>query len=184
MPPKNTPHKVAVSVGIACALAALHLGLHPDLPWLADKPEELRACELTDDINGSGIDGSGIDGSGVDAQVSLLPTISTREALELVGADGVTFVDVRDRESFREGHIPGALCLSAAQAPSLIGQTSLPVATGDRIITYCGADPSDAEDVGLLLRDSLQCEDVKVLLGGWPQWLAAAGPSAQEPGHG
>ncbi len=180
MTPKNTTLQLAVSFGIACALAALHLGLHPDLPWVAQEPEVLRACELTEDLPGPRIDVDRIDD-----QLPLLPTISAREALELVGAEGITFVDVRDLGSFRGGHIPEALCLPAAEAPSLLGQASLPIAAGDRIITYCGqADPSDAEDVGLLLRDRLQCEDVQVLRGGWPQWLAAGGPSTQEPGRG
>ncbi len=175
----RTSLQLAVSFAVACALALLHLGLHPDLPWLAEEPEELSACALPDELAAPGID---VDG--VDDQVPLLPTISTTEALGLVGADGVTFVDARDLASFRAGHIPEALCLPAAEAPELLGQASLPIAASDRIITYCGEAPEDAELVGVLLQEHLECEDVTVLRGGWPQWLADGGPSAGEPGHG
>lgn len=166
---------LAALVGISGLLAGAHLGLRDELPWVAVEPVDLGSCSLQEE---------GAEGAEAPSRPAM-PTISAGEAIALVGRGGVTFVDARSSERFADGHVPGALCLPAGDAASLLATQSLPVAPSDLVITYCdGQGPGEAEALGLLLRERLGCQEIRVLGGGWEQWLAAGGPTDGGPDRG
>jgi rhodanese-related sulfurtransferase len=175
MPRRSTLADLAALVGLAAVLAVLRLGLAADLAWVADEPEDLGSCAL--------------EGEAADAEAHVagpsLPAIAADEALAMVGRAGVTFVDARSGDRYAAGHIPGALCLPAADAEALVTQQSLPIPPDDLIIAYCESPRAgEAEALGRLLREHLGCQEVRVLRGGYDGWLAVGGPSTQEPDRG
>ena len=174
------PGRLALLVAAAGLLAAAHLSLRPELPWVAEEPDELGGCLLAEETGGDEAADAPPTWGPVD--VDSIPSV---DAIALLGRRGVTFVDARPRGRFAEGHVPGALCLPADEAPILIGHSSLPIDPAGRVVAYCeDADPSDAQAVAALLRDRLDCASVAVVRGGWRRWLADGGPSERGPGHG
>jgi len=168
---RTTGSQLALLIGLSGLLAAGHLALRPELPWIAEEPADLGACELTqEDPNAA-----------PDPEAERLATVSASQAIALVGRDAVTFVDARARGRFVDGHIPGALCLPAAEAPTLVAETSLPIDPEGLVLAYCeGSSSTEADELGALLRDRLGCAQVKVIDGGWQQWLADGGPTRRD----
>lgn len=176
MPRRSTIADLAALVGLAAALAGLRLGLADDLAWVADEPEELGSCALAEEA---------VAGDAVVVPDPSLPAIAADDAVAMVGRAGVTFVDARSGDRFAAGHIPGALCLPAADAEALVTQQSLPIPPDDLIIAYCESPRAgEAEALGRLLREHLGCQEVRILRGGYDGWLAVGGPSTQEPDRG
>lgn len=174
MPGTRLVRDLATLVALASGLALAHLALRihglgePGLAWIADEPVELGACELGE--------GAG-EVLGDEAQVAAAERIAAPEALGLHGRPGVVFVDARPSPAFAGGHIPGALCLPADEAAAILGRESVAVGPDDLVIAYCeGLRCERSEALARLLREHLGCRSVRVLEGGWPQWLAAGGP--------
>lgn len=59
--------------------------------------------------------------------------ISQQDLVELVAAGGVVVLDVRPREEYQAGHIPGAVCIPVGELAERIGE--LPPDT--EIVVYC-----------------------------------------------
>jgi len=74
---------------------------------------------------------------------AVVGAVSVHDALGLVGADGVIFVDVRDSEERAEGRIPGSIhaprgFLEFMADPE--GPAYLPALTPDKqLVVYCGS---------------------------------------------
>ncbi|MCK0151672.1 rhodanese-like domain-containing protein [Marivita sp. S6314] len=104
------------------------------------------------------------------------------EMLDLVGQDGVTFVDLRDpRELDREGMIPGAFHCPRGMLEFWIDPDS-PYAkpqfqTGNRIVFYCASgwrsalSAKTAQEMGL--------KNVSHMTDGFTGWVASGGDVAQ-----
>ncbi len=101
------------------------------------------------------------------------------EAMALHGADGVTFVDLRDpRELARDGMVPGAFHCPRGMLEVWIDPES-PYArpqfqSGNRFVFYCGSgwrsalSAKAAQDMGL--------ERVSHISDGFAGWMKAGGP--------
>jgi molybdopterin/thiamine biosynthesis adenylyltransferase/rhodanese-related sulfurtransferase len=90
--------------------------------------------------------------------------ISTGEAAAL--ADAPVFVDVRDREEWDEGHIPGAL-----HVPRSFLESRIESAVPDReraIVVYCASGNRSAFATRTL--EELGYNDVRNLAGGYVDW--------------
>ncbi|MHB0878045.1 MAG: rhodanese-like domain-containing protein [Anaerolineae bacterium] len=105
-------------------------------------------------------------------------------AAHLGNGTDIVVVDVRSREAYTTGHIPGALSIPSERLAKRLEE----IARDKPVVVYCsfrrpGHTPS--ESAGVLLRESGFA--VKVLYGGHPAWreagFAVEKPEAQ-PSHG
>ncbi len=88
------------------------------------------------------------------------------------GQDLVIFVDARDDEHYRSGHIPGAFQLDHYKPDSYLA-TVLPVCqVAEKIVVYCkGGSCEDSEQTAIFLRDAGIAKDkLFVYVGGFDEW--------------
>jgi 3-mercaptopyruvate sulfurtransferase SseA len=105
-----------------------------------------------------------------DPSVSI-PRISFAEAAPLCIACTATFVDARSASEYAAGHVNGALHLAPGEDPGpLVPKLRTPVIVydGDAACAVADKVAGDLRARGI--------EDVRVLSGAWPGWLAAGGP--------
>jgi rhodanese-related sulfurtransferase len=154
---------VATVVGAGLLGGVLFLGLHPELAWIADEPDESDAtCG-----GGEGL-----------AEAPALERISVTEAMQLVSEGGAVFIDARSEDDYCRAHIPGAMSLPAYEAEGLLEMQSLPIPPDGKVITYCeGGRCEQSEYLGSVLSEKGVCRQVRVLDGGWEAWTAAEGPA-------
>jgi len=153
--------QAAIIAGAATVLGLLHLAVRPELPFVAEAPGPDAASCAPEQL---------IDQPRVDR-------ISVDEVRDQIGAPGVSIVDARSAAAFNAGHIPGAMNLPADQAEVILGVQSIPIAPDDLVITYCdGGRCEMSESLGLMLEDRAGCRRVRVLEGGWAEWLRQRAP--------
>ncbi|MBD3334891.1 MAG: hypothetical protein GF355_05195 [Candidatus Eisenbacteria bacterium] len=101
--------------------------------------------------------------------------VSPARAKELYNGSDVVFADVRDRESFMEGHVPGALNLPAESFFELY-DAFVPWTRNMAIVVYGRAgDPADLDRVLMELED-LGHGELYALVAGIEGWKQAGGP--------
>jgi rhodanese-related sulfurtransferase len=84
----------------------------------------------------------------------------------------IAFIDARDEQHYREGHIPGA-CEFDPYHPEKYFATVLPVCqAAEQIVLYCnGGDCDDSESAAILLRDvGIANQKLFVYTGGIAEW--------------
>ena len=84
----------------------------------------------------------------------------------------IAFIDARDEQHYREGHIPGA-CEFDPYYPEKYFATVLPVCqAAEQIVVYCnGGDCDDSESAAILLRDvGIANRKLFIYTGGIPEW--------------
>ncbi len=105
-------------------------------------------------------------------------------AVERLIADGAIVVDVRQREEFAAGHLPGSINLESGEGLPQFGAWVLPQ---DSTIVLVGPEPASAsaaattEAAALLARTGGQRRVVGRLLGGVPAWQASGRPIRRYP---
>jgi rhodanese-related sulfurtransferase len=85
---------------------------------------------------------------------------------------GIAFIDARDEQHYREGHIPGA-CEFDPYHPEKYFATVLPVCqAAEQIVLYCnGGDCDDSESAAITLRDvGIANQKLFVYTGGITEW--------------
>lgn len=90
------------------------------------------------------------------------------------------WIDAREAEPFAAGHVPAALSLNETAWEA--GFAAVVEAwDGERaIVVYCGGESCHASHaVAARLRRELGADNIVVLRGGWPAWLAAGGETAR-----
>lgn len=97
----------------------------------------------------------------------------------------VLFVDARERVSYQEGHVPGALSLPADEleefAPTQAFQSVVfTMRLKPRVVVYCDGPECRASE--RLARALLAAGvlNVSVMADGWPAWEAAGHPATRE----
>ncbi len=105
--------------------------------------------------------------------------ISLGEAEELFLKGEALFIDSREKEAFREGHIPGARNIPFEAH----GEESLPfpgLLLERTLVVYCDGSEcqSSVELARTLHRQGFK--DLRVFFGGWAEWLEAGLPAATE----
>ncbi|MEB3218581.1 MAG: rhodanese-like domain-containing protein [Nostocales cyanobacterium 94392] len=105
----------------------------------------------------------------VDQKKSDVHTLKSR--LEW-GEPAFTILDVRDRQTYNEGHIMGALPMSMGG----LGDTAAQSLAKSRDIYVYGANDADSAQAAQLLR-SKGFENVSELKGGLSAWKAIGGPT-------
>ena len=87
--------------------------------------------------------------------------------------DGVIFIDARDDEHYRAGHIPGAYHFDRFHPENYLTNVLQVCLTAQQIVFYCnGGDCDDSEHAAIMLRDSIGIPKEKVFVygGGINEW--------------
>jgi len=107
-----------------------------------------------------------------------LQTVDGRQAAQLFHdprfqQGGIEFIDARDEQQYRQGHIPGA-CEFDPYYPEKQLATVLPICqAAEQIVVYCnGGDCDDSESAAITLRDvGIANRKLFVYTGGLPEWI-------------
>jgi rhodanese-related sulfurtransferase len=84
----------------------------------------------------------------------------------------IVFIDARDEDHYKDGHIPGAFAL-APYHPDRQLETVLPVCVeAEQVVVYCtGGDCEDSDTDAILLRDAgVPNQRIFVYGGGFTEW--------------
>jgi rhodanese-related sulfurtransferase len=96
--------------------------------------------------------------------------ISVKDLREAIAAKKVTVFDVNGSESFKKGHIPGALDFDATKAKLA---SVLPKEKGALIVAYCGGPSCMAYQAAAKAAKELGYTNVKHLSAGISGWKEA-----------
>ncbi len=90
----------------------------------------------------------------------------------------VLFIDARDTDEYRAGHIPGADEFDPYHPEKRIGSVLPRCAAAVQIVVYCtGGDCEDSQSAAILLRDAgTPNAKLFVYVGGITEWKANALP--------
>lgn len=109
--------------------------------------------------------------------ISSFPRISREDAAKLYKQGKAVFIDVRSNESFRQGHIRGALGIPGSQ----IVRRYAEVPVKKTVITYCACDAEQSSGRAVAELMAHGVKNVYALKGGWNEWKAAGLPTAVGP---
>ncbi|MFZ2055169.1 MAG: rhodanese-like domain-containing protein [Candidatus Aminicenantales bacterium] len=109
-------------------------------------------------------------------------------ARKIQTGEGVVFIDSRSRGDFAAGHIPGALSVpvaelkgkgDAASDGALSAALSFP--EDQVLVVYCeGGDCQTSINLARLIHER-GFTDIRILSGGWEEWIAAGLPEEGSP---
>lgn len=99
----------------------------------------------------------------------------TQLGFQPLQAEGrVLVIDVRTKEAFDEGRIPGAINAPLPDLEKRVDEISAKAA-GRPIVAYCACPMEHtAAEAGLILQKH-GLKDVRVLVGGYPDWVRSGG---------
>lgn len=103
--------------------------------------------------------------------------ISQLDAHKLLNDHSVVFVDARPVPTYEQGHIAGAVSIPMDDGHLIDSEMKL-VRNAQTVVTYCDTSQSCALSshlAGLLSAQGLP--DVRVLEGGFPNWLSNGYPA-------
>ena len=97
-----------------------------------------------------------------------VPRISIDEVKALMAKKQVILVDVRDPQSFAEGHLPGALNVPFDFIPKYVDEWKKDSRV---IITYCACTNETTAARAVVDMNGFGVTNAKALLGGWNEWV-------------
>lgn len=101
-------------------------------------------------------------------------------AKQVFDAGDALFVDVRSRETFGAGHIPGAVSLPLGEFDALVEAFARDVPRDKPIVTYCsGRLCQDSHTAAQLLMER-GFQNVVVYIDGFPGWMENGYPVATQ----
>lgn len=108
------------------------------------------------------------------SEPSSIARLGMDEFRKLHTADSVLVVDVRDELVFKAGHIPGAASVPLAEIERRAGEVR--ERARDRpIVTYCSCPSEQTALSAAIALWKRGVTSVSVLMGGYPEWVAAGG---------
>ena len=94
----------------------------------------------------------------------------------LDSGEELILVDVREKDEWRQGHVPGALNLPPAEAAARVPELADALASAEAVVVYChGVECSDAIGVAERLLEVIP-EPVYVFEAGLKGWIDAGHP--------
>ena len=106
-------------------------------------------------------------------QAGEFPDISVAELQSAIKEKKVTVLDVNGSDSFKAGHIPGAIDFRATKAEIA---KSLPADKGALVVAYCGGPTCNAYAAAAKAAQELGYTNVKHLSAGISGWKGAGAP--------
>lgn len=103
--------------------------------------------------------------------------ITREEAFRLYKAGQAVFIDVRSFESFKTGHIKGALSIPGSQLITRYNE----VTPGKTVITYCACPAEESSGAAVLNLTAHGVKNAAALKGGYLEWRAAGHPVQAGP---
>jgi len=102
------------------------------------------------------------------------PDISHEELKKAIAEKQVTLIDVNGTDSYKEGHIPGAIDFES-QKESLVSK--LPADKNALVVAYCGNEQCSAYQAGAKKAKELGYTNVKHYAKGIQGWKLAGEPT-------
>lgn len=99
--------------------------------------------------------------------------ISVKEVRALVDAKQGVIIDVNGSESYKKGHIPGALNFDEVKKSLL---TSLPADKNTTVVAYCGGPKCRAYEAAAKAASELGYKNVRHFVAGISGWKEAGQP--------
>lgn len=101
---------------------------------------------------------------------------TVEEAKELYDRNSVLFLDARDPDSFREGHVRGAVSLFVYEYDQFIEQFRVKYPLTQALVTYCSG--RECEDSHILAQYLIEdgYTNVRVFIDGFPAWQGEGHP--------
>lgn len=109
----------------------------------------------------------------VNAYAGAFPDISIDELKTAIDAKKVTVIDVNGTDSYKAGHVPGAIDYAAQKAEI---SKLLPADKGALVVAYCGGPACNAYAQAAKAAQALGYTNVKHLKAGISGWKAANAP--------
>ena len=109
----------------------------------------------------------------VSAYAGEFPDISIAELKSAIADKKVTVIDVNGSDSFKAGHIPGAIDFRANKADFA---KALPADKGALVVAYCGGPTCSAYAAAAAAAKELGYTNVKHLSAGISGWKDAGAP--------
>lgn len=106
-------------------------------------------------------------------QAGEFPDISVAELQSAIKEKKVTVLDVNGSDSFKAGHIPGAIDFRATKAEIA---KNLPADKGALVVAYCGGPTCNAYAAAAKAAKELGYTNVKHLSAGISGWKEAGAP--------
>ena len=142
---------------------------------------------LTPPAPAAGTNAVGVPAATTNSPLDLLAARFQKEGLQLADSnqvmqlfrdprreqDGVIFIDARNDEHYRAGHIPGAYHFDRFQPENYLTNVLQVCLIAQQIVFYCnGGDCDDSEHAAIILRDSIGIPKEKVFVygGGLNEW--------------
>jgi len=156
--------KMLVLLTVAAGLALLVNGLSPHgIPLIGQWDAEVGV--VTADTDTAAL--------WMDFEIS-----SPQVAKQVFDAGEALFVDVRSRDMFAAGHIPGAVSLPLGDFDAMVEAFAAKIPSQQPIITYCsGRLCQDSHTVAQLLMER-GFKNVVVYIDGFPGWIENGYPVA------
>jgi rhodanese-related sulfurtransferase len=104
------------------------------------------------------------------------PAVSLEYAMMRFQSERTIFVDARDSEDYKSGHIKGAINFPYEQFEQYSSRVLPKLSSDKEIITYC--DGTECEASLLLARELRDkgYKNIKIFFGGWSEWQKARLP--------
>ena len=99
-----------------------------------------------------------------------VPDISISDLKSAIAAKKVTLIDVNGSDSWKKGHIPGAIDFSASKDKLA---SALPKDKGALVVAYCGGPRCQAYQAAAKAAEKLGYTNVKHLVAGISGWQDA-----------
>lgn len=117
---------------------------------------------------------------GVEAEKGALSVVSLEEARAAFFSGEALFVDARDPETYREGHILGAVNLPWMMFDEAAPRVLSNVAKEQLIITYCDGEGCGLSREVAVALAAMGYQNVRVLVNGWTVWIEAGLPTGAD----
>jgi len=106
--------------------------------------------------------------------------ITLQEAEDLWSAGEAVLFDARPERPFREGHVPLARNLPATESGQKLPAEILELPRERTLVVYCeGGDCQSSLALAKRLHDE-RFKDIRVMTGGWEEWIKAGLPVEKE----
>jgi len=110
-------------------------------------------------------------------KVSWSARVAESEMVSLAQArswgENAIWVDARSDADYERDHVPGAISLNEDRWNELLPQFLQKWSPEKKVIVYCSSQSCNlASDVARRLREQKLPSEIRVLKGGWEEWLA------------